>query len=89
MHNLGIYRHLESTDQYWNLGVSVETINLVCIELHLVLQFISIFNLATLNEKLNLNPETEKLHKNNEKPPSRFVIYSITDKFCVSFFVRV
>ena len=33
--------------------------------------------------------ETEKLHKNNEKPPPRFVIYTITDKLCVSFFLCV
>ena len=33
--------------------------------------------------------ESEKLHKNNEKPPPRFVIYTITDKLCVSFFLCV
>ena len=33
--------------------------------------------------------ETEKLHKNNEKPPPRFAIYTITDKLCVSFFLCV
>ena len=33
--------------------------------------------------------ETEKLHENNEKPPPRFVIYTITDKLCVSFFLCV
>ena len=33
--------------------------------------------------------ETEKLHKNNEKPPPRFVIYTIPDKLCVSFFLCV
>ena len=49
----------------------------------------SIFNFFFGHKMESLILESEKLHKNNEKPPPRFVIYTITDKLCVSFFLCV